>query len=223
MFAVIKTGGKQYRVAKDDVLKVERLSAEAGQSVAIDQVLMVGEDGQAPQVGAPLVKDASVTAEVLEQARGPKIRVFKKKRRKGYRRTHGHRQDQTVLRITEIKVGGASSDKSAETAQKKAAAKKDTSGKAAGAKEAGAQDSEAKGKAKAKAAEDTAGASKDSEAKTAQKKSADASGKKQGKATSASAAKKAESESKGESKNKGAGAGGAKASETSSEDNTSSE
>ncbi|HET8728965.1 MAG TPA: 50S ribosomal protein L21 [Alphaproteobacteria bacterium] len=101
MFAVIKTGGKQYRVAKDDIIQVERLQAEAGASVTLDEVLMVGDGGKV-SVGAPVLSGASVTAEVVEQARGPKIIVFKKKRRQNYRRKNGHRQDLTVLKITDI-------------------------------------------------------------------------------------------------------------------------
>jgi large subunit ribosomal protein L21 len=107
MFAVIRTGGKQYKVAKDDVIVVERLTAEPGSKIQLDDVLMVGEDGQAPSVGAPLLDGAAVTAEVVEQTRGDKIIVFKKKRRHNYRRTYGHRQDLTVLRITDIVAKGA--------------------------------------------------------------------------------------------------------------------
>lgn len=112
MFAVIKTGGKQYKVAPEDIITVEKLKAEAGEIVELRDVLMVGGDG-APQVGAPLVDGATVTAEVVEQIRGGKIVVFKKKRRKNYRRTHGHRQDHTVLRITEILTGGKKPSKKA--------------------------------------------------------------------------------------------------------------
>jgi large subunit ribosomal protein L21 len=103
MYAVIKTGGKQYRVGNGDVIKVERLDGEVGQKIAFDQVLMVGgaDDGGA-QIGSPLVAGAQVTAEVLEQAKAPKIIVFKKRRRKNYRRKRGHRQLQTVLRIQDI-------------------------------------------------------------------------------------------------------------------------
>ncbi len=105
MYAVIKTGGKQYRVAHGDVIKVERLAGEVGQTIAFEHVLMVGGgDGAEPRIGAPLLDGARVTAEVLEQARAPKIIVFKKKRRKNYRRKHGHRQLQTVLRIQDIAV-----------------------------------------------------------------------------------------------------------------------
>ena len=97
MFAVIKTGGKQYRVVSGDVIKVEKLEGEAGATIALDQVLMVGDT-----IGTPLVAGATVSAEVIAQDRGPKIIVFKKKRRQNYRRKNGHRQDLTVLRITEI-------------------------------------------------------------------------------------------------------------------------
>lgn len=97
MFAVVKTGGKQYRVAAGDVIKVEKLAGEAGATVTLDQVLMVGD-----QVGTPVVAGAKVTAQVVAQARGPKIIVFKKKRRQNYRRKNGHRQDLTILRVTDI-------------------------------------------------------------------------------------------------------------------------
>lgn len=100
MHAVIKTGGKQYRVAEGDVLKVETLQAEPGATVEFD-VLAVG-DGADLKVGAPLVDGAKVEAEVLDQIRGDKIIVFKKKRRQNYRRTRGHRQNLTVLKVTGI-------------------------------------------------------------------------------------------------------------------------
>jgi large subunit ribosomal protein L21 len=106
MYAVIKTGGKQYRVAKDDVFAVERLAAEPGTMVAVGAVLMIGETGQAPTVGRPVVDKAAVFAEVLEQARNDKIIVFKKKRRKNYRRKKGHRQDITVLRVLAVSPTG---------------------------------------------------------------------------------------------------------------------
>lgn len=97
MFAVIKTGGKQYKVAPNDVVLVEKLPGQAGDTVTLDQVLMVGD-----KIGAPLVAGASVTATLVEQTRGEKVIVFKKKRRQNYRRKKGHRQDLTVLRITDI-------------------------------------------------------------------------------------------------------------------------
>jgi len=101
MFAVIKTGGKQYKVAEGDIIRVEKLSGDAGATVELDEVLMVGGDG-APKVGAPLVDGAKVTAEVVAQDRNDTILVFKKKRRQNYRRKNGHRQNVTVLRIKGI-------------------------------------------------------------------------------------------------------------------------
>jgi large subunit ribosomal protein L21 len=106
MFAVIRTGGKQYRVATDDVISVERLAGEPGATIEFAQVLMIGE-GAEVTTGTPLLTGASVAATVVEQKRAPKIIVFKKKRRKNYRRKKGHRQHQTVLRITEIRSAGA--------------------------------------------------------------------------------------------------------------------
>lgn len=97
MFAVIKTGGKQYKVAMDDVITVEKLVGAPGDAITLDQVLMVGD-----KIGAPVVAGAAVTATVVEQTRGEKIIIFKKKRRQNYRRKNGHRQDLTVLRITDI-------------------------------------------------------------------------------------------------------------------------
>ena len=102
MYAVIKTGGKQYRVAKDAVIKVERLDGEVGASVTFPEVLMLG--GDSPVVGTPTVAGASVTATVLEQTRGEKLIIFKKRRRKNYRRRNGHRQHLTVVRIADIAV-----------------------------------------------------------------------------------------------------------------------
>ncbi len=104
MFAVIRTGGKQYRVAPDDVIQVEKLTVEPGGQVTLDQVLMIGSD-DAVTVGTPLVAGATVSAEVVDQTRGPKIIIFKKRRRQNYRRKAGHRQDLTVLKITGIASG----------------------------------------------------------------------------------------------------------------------
>lgn len=103
MFAVIKTGGKQYKVAMNDVILVEKLEVEAGADVTFSEILMVGEDTNL-KVGAPLVKGASVVAKVLDQAQADKVLIFKKHRRHNYRRKRGHRQLQTVLRITDIKA-----------------------------------------------------------------------------------------------------------------------
>jgi len=103
MFAVIKTGGKQYKVAMNDVILVEKLEVEAGADVTFSEILMVGEDSNL-KVGAPLVKGASVVAKVLDQTQLDKVLIFKKNRRHNYRRKRGHRQRQTVLRITDIKA-----------------------------------------------------------------------------------------------------------------------
>ncbi len=105
MYAVLKTGGKQYRVAKNDVITVERLAGDVGNLIRLDHVLMVGDDDDIT-IGAPLVEGAQVAATILDQKRGDKIIVFKKKRRKNYRRTRGHRQELTVLRITDILPDG---------------------------------------------------------------------------------------------------------------------
>ena len=110
MYAVIRTGGKQYRVAPDDVLKVEKVAGDEGEIIQFDEVLMVAGDGE-PEVGAPTLDGASVAAEVVEQGRGKKIIVFKKKRRKNYRRKAGHRQHLTTVRITEILTGGKAPSK----------------------------------------------------------------------------------------------------------------
>jgi len=103
MFAVIKTGGKQYKVAMNDVILVEKLEVAAGEDVTFNEILMVGEDSNL-KVGAPLVQGASVSAKVLDQAQADKVLIFKKNRRHNYRRKRGHRQLQTVLRITDIKA-----------------------------------------------------------------------------------------------------------------------
>ncbi|MBB35985.1 MAG: 50S ribosomal protein L21 [Hirschia sp.] len=113
MFAVIKTGGKQYKVAQDDVLVVEKLEADAGSEFVFDSVLMMG-DGDKIEMGAPTVSGAQVVAEVVEQRKGAKVIIFKKRQRNTYRRKKGHRQHETVIKITEILAKGG----------KKAAAKK---------------------------------------------------------------------------------------------------
>lgn len=160
MFAVIKTGAKQYKVAVGDVVKVEKLDGEAGDKVALENVLMVGDD-KGVKVGTPTVSGTVVTAEILEQARAAKIIVFKKKRRHNYRRKAGHRQEQTVLRITEI--GKAAAKKAA---PKKAAAKKDD---AKEEKKAPAKKAAAKKPAAKKAAPKKAAAKKPAAKKTATK------------------------------------------------------
>jgi large subunit ribosomal protein L21 len=100
MYAVIKTGGKQYRVAPDDVLTIEKIAGEAGAKVEFPEVLMIG--GDSPKFGTPLVSGAKVVAELVEQTRGPKVIAFKKRRRKNSRRKRGHRQDLSTVRIKSI-------------------------------------------------------------------------------------------------------------------------
>ena len=103
MFAVVKTGGKQYKVAQGDVIQVEKLDGEAGASIDLNEILMVCNEDKVT-VGSPLVAGAKVTAEVVSQARTGKLIIFKKKRRQNYRRKFNHRQSYTVLKITAIKA-----------------------------------------------------------------------------------------------------------------------
>ena len=153
MYAIIKTGGKQYKVAPNDVILVEKLACEKGSAIELDQVLLVGDE-KSQTFGAPLVTGASVSATVLEQARGDKIIVFKKKRRKNYRRKAGHRQDLTALRIIDISVGGrkkAAAVKAEPKTEAKKAAPKKADAKPAEAKKAAPKKAEAR-KAPAKPA-----------------------------------------------------------------------
>ena len=124
MFAVIRTGGKQYRVAPNDIIEIERVAGEPGDIITLGEVLLLG--GDSPKTGSPTIAGALVAAEVMEQSRGDKIIVFKKKRRKNYRRKKGHRQDLTLLRITEILTDGKkpSQTKVARPEPKKVEAKK---------------------------------------------------------------------------------------------------
>ncbi len=159
MFAVIKTGGKQYRVAADQTLTVQRLEAQPGEIVTFP-VLILG--GEKMEIGAPMVAGASVAAEVVEHSRGDKVIAFKKRRRKNSRRSRGHRQEFTVVRFTEILTGGAKPTKAArpkaepkpvKTAEEKAEAKaKSKKAKKAAKKSAKseANKSTAKGKKKKK-------------------------------------------------------------------------
>ena len=128
MYAVVKTGGKQYRVSKDDTIMVESIKAEAGATVYLDDVMMLDNDGSVT-IGTPRVEGAIVSAEVLKQARGPKLIIFRRKRRKNHRRIQGHRQDLTLLKILDISPDDkalakkpAKTDSTAET--KKVAPKK---------------------------------------------------------------------------------------------------
>jgi large subunit ribosomal protein L21 len=104
MFAVIKTGGKQYRVVAEDILQVDRVDAEPGSVIEFGEVLVVG--GETPVLGLPTVEGATVAAEVLDHVRGPKVIAFKKRRRKNSRRKRGHRQEFSLVRITEILTEG---------------------------------------------------------------------------------------------------------------------
>lgn len=146
MFAVIKTGGKQYRVAADDVLKIEKIKGEPGEIIQLGDVLVVG--GDSVTLGAPTVAGASVAAEVLEQGRGAKVIAFKKRRRKNSRRKRGHRQEFTLLRITEILTEGA---KPTKTARPKAERKPKAAEAAAADTAAADIDDEASAAPKAKA------------------------------------------------------------------------
>jgi large subunit ribosomal protein L21 len=114
MFAVIKTGGKQYKVSRNDVITVEKLHAEAGDTVAFESVLLVG--GETTVIGSPFVKGATVAGSVVEQARGPKVISFFKRRRQNSKRKKGHRQDLTVVRITDIFTKGEKVDVTAKAA-----------------------------------------------------------------------------------------------------------
>ncbi len=133
MYAVIKTGGKQYRVAAEDKIEIEKLAGAPGDIVEFTDVLMVASDGSI-DVGAPFVSGATVAAEILGQVRGPKVIIFKKHRRKHFRRKNGHRQDLTSVKITEILTGGT---KPARKAEAKAA--EETPAKAGKAVDAASQ------------------------------------------------------------------------------------
>ncbi len=106
MYAVVKTGGKQYRVAKDDILRIERLPGDEGDTITLSDVLLVG-DGDDVTVGSPLVDGASVAAEIVRQMRDKKVVIFKKRRRQNYRRKKGHRQHLTEVKVTDILTSGA--------------------------------------------------------------------------------------------------------------------
>ncbi|MCH7485478.1 MAG: 50S ribosomal protein L21 [Proteobacteria bacterium] len=151
MFAVIKTGGKQYKVAEDDTIFVETLAGDPGSTVKINDVLLIGGPGMEPQVEA--LDKAAVFAEVVEQTRGAKIIVFKKKRRKNYRRKAGHRQNLTLLRITGISATGtkpAQKPAQAKKGTKKGTSRPETEKKAKGAPKKPAAKTSAEPAAKAK-------------------------------------------------------------------------
>ncbi len=110
MFAIIETGGKQYRVAKDDVISIEKIAGKPGDNVTLDQVLLLNDDKDI-NLGTPLLKGAKVSATIVNQAKADKVIVFKKKRRHNYRRLKGHRQELTYLKITDISTTSSSSSK----------------------------------------------------------------------------------------------------------------
>ena len=149
MFAVIKTGGKQYRVAVEDKLKVEKIAGEPGEIVQFGEVLVVG--GDTVTLGTPTVAGAAVAAEVLEQGRGPKVIAFKKRRRKNSRRKRGHRQELTLVRITEILTDGAKPTKTARPKAERRPATKEATAPEQAEGEPTAPTAEAKPKATSKA------------------------------------------------------------------------
>ena len=151
MYAVVKTGGKQYRVAKDDKILVEHIDAEAGETITLDKVMMLG-DGDNVTIGTPVVENATVEAEVVRQTRGPKIVIFRRKRRKNHRRLQGHRQDLTLLRIKDIsEQGSKAAPKPAAKKTAKAAPKAETAEKPAAKKAAAKKPAAKKAAAKKKA------------------------------------------------------------------------
>jgi large subunit ribosomal protein L21 len=166
MYALVKTGGKQYRVSKDDTILVERLSAEEGEQIILNDIIMLG-DGDKVTIGTPLVDGAGVSATVVRQTRGPKIIIFRRKRRKNHRRTQGHRQDLTLLKIIDI-AEDAKSLKTVKPAAK-AAPKKAAAGDASAPKAAAPKAAAAKAAATKKAAPKAAAAKKPAAKKTTKK------------------------------------------------------
>ena len=142
MYALVKTGGKQYRVSKDDTILVERIAAEEGAEVILNDIVMLG-DGDKVTIGTPKVDGAAVSATVVRQTRGPKIIIFRRKRRKNHRRTQGHRQDLTLLKINDI-AEDAKKLAPAKPVAKKAAPKAVDAAKKAAAKKAAPKKSKAK-------------------------------------------------------------------------------
>ncbi len=170
MYAVLKTGGKQYRVEKEDVVLVEKLDANDGDQVVLNDILMIGE-GKKVTLGSPLVNDAAVMAQVIRQTRGPKITMIYKRRRKNSRRKQGHKQNLTLLKIIDIAETGGSklspkkaSIKSTETKAKATAKPTETKAKAT------AKPTETKAKATAKSTETKAKASPKTKSSTTKDK-----------------------------------------------------
>jgi large subunit ribosomal protein L21 len=142
MYALVKTGGKQYRVAKDDTILVERIAADEGAEVILNDIVMLA-DGDKVTIGTPKVEGAAVSATVMRQTRGPKIIIFRRKRRKNHRRTQGHRQDLTLLKINDIAEDAKKltpAKPAAKTASKKAATTTESAAKKPAAKKAAKKD-----------------------------------------------------------------------------------
>jgi large subunit ribosomal protein L21 len=174
MFAVIRTGGKQYRVAPNDIIEIEKIAGKPGDIVELSEVILLsGDDGpKTGKTGSPTIEGALVAAEVIEQKRGDKIIVFKKKRRKNYRRKNGHRQALTALRITEILTDGKKPSKQAARPEPKKAEKKPEAPKTAAPKSAAKADKKPvakKAEAKRAAKKPTAKAAKSAAKKPAAK------------------------------------------------------
>ena len=141
MYALVKTGGKQYRVAKDDTILVERIAADEGAEVILNDIVML-DDGDKVTIGTPKVEGAAVSATVMRQTRGPKIIIFRRKRRKNHRRTQGHRQDLTLLKINVIAEDAKKltpAKPAAKPAAKKAATTTESAAKKPAAKKAAAK------------------------------------------------------------------------------------
>ena len=141
MYALVKTGGKQYRVAKEDTILVERIAADEGAEVILNDIVMLA-DGDKVTIGTPKVEGAAVSATVIRQTRGPKIIIFRRKRRKNHRRTQGHRQDLTLLKINDIAEDAKKltpAKPAAKTAEKKAATTTESAVKKPAAKKAAAK------------------------------------------------------------------------------------
>lgn len=172
MFAVVKSGGKQYKVAKDDKLVVEKLAGEVGDVIEVGDVLMLGEEGKAPTVGTPTIEKAAVFAEILDQSKGDKVIIFKKQRRQNHRRKNGHRQEQTFLKIVEVSPTGAKPKTAAKKAPEKKAEDKVPAKEAEAKTEA--KDSKAEAKAPAKKAAAKKAPAKKAAAKKAPAKKAPA-------------------------------------------------
>ena len=167
MYALVKTGGKQYRVSKDDTILVEHIAAEEGAEVILNDIVMLG-DGDKVTIGKPKVEGAAVSATVVRQTRGPKIIIFRRKRRKNHRRTQGHRQDLTLLKINDI-AEDAKKLAPAKPMAKKAAPKADDAAKKPALKTAASKTIDAKKPATKKATSKVTAAKKPAAKKAANK------------------------------------------------------